>query len=315
MDTRAMATVLDLTPDRLLDDHGRMQLDEYLLLFEWAAKHFDRPHLGLELATQDSELSDFDVLLYMGSNTNSIAESFNVLLDYQRILMEGEIYKLYEHEEAAEVRLIITTGLSEHTAQDVEFSMGSIVSATTRLTGKRLIPIKTCFRHACIEPLADYHAVFGQNVYFDQPDNSMWVTYDDLSQRLSSPDPELLRILKDQADQRLSALGGARDFLEHVHLLISSNLTNECFSAEVLADQLHITSRTLHRRLKEHGTTFNKLRLEHVLVTARRALRDSGASISEIAQQLGYSDSSSFVRAFKRLQGESPLQYRKRRAD
>ncbi len=122
-DIRAMAKVVGVDPDRLLDDQGRMPLDEYLLLFEWAASEFDRPHLGLELATTESELADFDMLLYIGSNANTLKEGYQLLKSYQRLLMEGEIYTLYEHEDAVEIRLTITTGHVDHTAQDAEFSM------------------------------------------------------------------------------------------------------------------------------------------------------------------------------------------------
>lgn len=313
MDNRAMAAALGLTRDRLIDEQGRMPLDEYLELFEWAAAEFDRPHLGIELANDESEIADFDILLYMTSNASNFEEGVNLVLKYQRLVMEGEIYQFIRHEDAGEIRLSITTAHPHLTAQDVEFSLASIVASAEELTGRKLKPLKTCFRHSKIEPLSDYPAIFGDEVYFDQPENSIWLSTEDLQTSPLKPDPVLLNILKTQADQLLSQIAGEPDFLDHVKFVVSTNLANEAFSAEYLARYLNMTSRTLHRRLKEHGTTFSKLRLEHMQMAARRALRGSSASVSDIAQQLGYADSSSFVRAFKRLQGESPLQYRMRR--
>ena len=71
--------------------------------------------------------------------------------------------------------------------------------------------------------------------------------------------------------------------------LIGSNLGSEAYSIEDLAEHLNVTSRTLQRRIEEHGTSFRKLRLEHMMAAAREALRNSDASISDIAQQLGIS--------------------------
>ena len=312
VDNQAMAKAVGVDPENLVDDQGRMSLDTYLMLFEWAAREFNRPHLGLELATKDSQMADHGLILYMSSNSNSMEEGFRLLMQYQRTLMEGEIYQLFEHRDAAEVRLTITTGHTDHTAQDAEFSMAMVISAIETLTGIAIKPRKTCFSHKQIDPITDYYQLFGESVFFEQPDNSLWLNHDVLSLRPRAPDPALLNILKAQADQLLSELEEHVDFLDHVRLLISSNLGNEYFNAETLADHFGMTGRTLHRRLKNHGTSFKKLRFDAILKTARRALNESDASIADIAQQLGYSDSSGFVRAFKQLQGDTPLAYRKR---
>ncbi|OUR91031.1 hypothetical protein A9Q81_18100, partial [Gammaproteobacteria bacterium 42_54_T18] len=67
----------------------------------------------------------------------------------------------------------------------------------------------------------------------------------------------------------------------------------------------------LNRRLKESGTTFNTLRENLVFHIAKESLCNSSVSITELAQMLGYSDSSAFNRAFKRMAKQRPLNYRK----
>ena len=75
---------------------------------------------------------------------------------------------------------------------------------------------------------------------------------------------------------------------------------------------LHITTRTLHRHLRQKGTNYKKLREEVIVELAKRSLADTDASITVIGNKLGYSESSAFVRAFKRMTGTTPAAYRKK---
>ena len=80
---------------------------------------------------------------------------------------------------------------------------------------------------------------------------------------------------------------------------------------ETIANDLAMSVRTLHRRLKEEGTTFNELLTQLRQSLAQRMLSDGNRSISEVAFNLGYSDHSAFSRAFKGWFGQSPNDYAK----
>ncbi len=87
----------------------------------------------------------------------------------------------------------------------------------------------------------------------------------------------------------------------------------EAFSATALADQLHVSYRTLHRRFRNAtGETplayLQALRVER----AKALLETSRLSVEQIATGVGYADLSSFRRLFTRQTGLSPAQYRKR---
>ena len=79
---------------------------------------------------------------------------------------------------------------------------------------------------------------------------------------------------------------------------------------EQLAGTLGLTKRTFQRRLSENGLTYSKL-LEFVRVdTAKHWLEDEGRSLSDIAADLGYRHSTHFGRAFHRVCGVTPKEYR-----
>lgn len=83
---------------------------------------------------------------------------------------------------------------------------------------------------------------------------------------------------------------------------------------ELVARELHMSTRTLHRRLTASGVTYHAL-LESVRrAVAFEALGAPHETISAISERLGFADPSNFRRAFRRWTGLSPHKYRRARA-
>ncbi|WP_350446544.1 AraC family transcriptional regulator [Pseudomonas solani] len=79
---------------------------------------------------------------------------------------------------------------------------------------------------------------------------------------------------------------------------------------ERIATELHMTSRTLRRRLDAEGTSFRQLQEEVRNALAEELLAADGIRLEEIAERLGYGELSNFIHAFKRWKGITPGQYR-----
>ena len=77
-----------------------------------------------------------------------------------------------------------------------------------------------------------------------------------------------------------------------------------------IAQQFHISTRTLKRRLQENGDSFRALIEAELKRRALKLLRETQQDISEIAYQLGYRNVGNFSTAFKRWTGETPRKYR-----
>ena len=80
---------------------------------------------------------------------------------------------------------------------------------------------------------------------------------------------------------------------------------------ETVAEELHMSLRTLHRRLADEGTSFRQLQEE-----VREALADKllaeGLKLEHVADTLGYGEVSNFIRAYRRWKGDTPHRYRER---
>ena len=81
---------------------------------------------------------------------------------------------------------------------------------------------------------------------------------------------------------------------------------------EQLANAWGVTTRTVIRQLADRDARFSDLRAAQQLEMARRMLDDAAYTVSEVGYLLGYGDPANFGRAFKRLVGQSPSDYRRR---
>lgn len=93
--------------------------------------------------------------------------------------------------------------------------------------------------------------------------------------------------------------------------LRKSLLSRKCSLSDI-ARQLCIQERTLHRRLREHGTSFSH-ELEDIRNgMAQQLLAEGTMPIAKVAKALNYADVSAFSRAFKRWTEITPAQWRAR---
>lgn len=77
-----------------------------------------------------------------------------------------------------------------------------------------------------------------------------------------------------------------------------------------IANRLHLSPRTLRRRLDALGTSYNALLVEVRKKLAIRYLLNTPMTTEAISEQLNYSDAANFRHAFKRWTGRSPREYR-----
>ena len=103
------------------------------------------------------------------------------------------------------------------------------------------------------------------------------------------------------------------DFVARVRHVIESLLASGECSIVRVAEMFSMHRVTLHRYLREHGTTFERLVDECRQEVADRMLEQTGLQVGEIAAALGYGTPGSFVRAFKRWHGVTPGAGRSRR--
>ncbi len=128
---------------------------------------------------------------------------------------------------------------------------------------------------------------------------------------LGYADPRLAQMAAQQCEEELQSLPQRSSLLSQVKSLIISNLA-ERITQEDVADHLHMGTRTLKRRLKSLGLTYQELVDDIKRNLAIEYLTQTNKTVEDIGWSLGYSDPSNFGRAFRRWTDLSPSNYREK---
>ncbi|MBC3883638.1 AraC family transcriptional regulator [Undibacterium griseum] len=151
-----------------------------------------------------------------------------------------------------------------------------------------------------------YEAFFGCPVRLGADQSRIVIAHSVLQQRLAAPDMARVQAARLACDAELSAAGLAgRQTLLHQLMALQCEFHN----VSHMAAALQMSPRTLQRLLAREGMSYFEITEQVRTGRARRLLQQTG-DLEQIAEQLGYSDSRSFRRAFRRWTGLSPAQYR-----
>jgi AraC-like DNA-binding protein len=149
-------------------------------------------------------------------------------------------------------------------------------------------------------------------VKFEQPINQLVAEASIMQWRLATEDRLTLRLAREQCERELDALCQEDLIVERVRRLLP---TDEGFrTVDQVATAMHMSTRTLKRRLAEQGMTFSALVDAERRDNALLLLRTARYTVNEVAHQLGYSTLPAFIRAFARWTGGTPTEYRRRHA-
>jgi AraC-like DNA-binding protein len=124
-------------------------------------------------------------------------------------------------------------------------------------------------------------------------------------------DEGISRYLISHLDAELSEIAHEDTLAVRAKDAIAQALSEGAPKMARIARGLGLSARSFHRRLSEQGVSFQALTEETRRELAEGLLRDERYSLAEIAFLTGFSEQSSFTRAFKRWAGQTPASYRR----
>lgn len=296
--------------------YERAPLHRYVSLVEHAAEKVGRPFLGLEMGTSFglTELGPFHTLFRAAGNLRGALETFalfqnrwqtKTLLD-RMIGTDTTTYSYRIEDQRIWPRM-----------QDAEFAISGMVTVSRQLTTQKWFPAEVHFEHSIAgreERLAQF---FRAPVIGNQVANRLIIRNDDLDRQFSSAIPSEDSKLKTVLECHLLDLLGpastsSKGFVVQAEEAIARRLGRAHVDCDSVAAELNLSGRSFRRRLKEEGTSFRSLLQRARQARARVMLEASDLPLSVAAEQLGYSDTATFSRAFKDWTGVSPGRYSKK---
>ena len=287
--------------------NDRVSWDAFVAIEKKAFELIGDPTLGLQMATHIHP-SHLGALGHAWLASSSLRTALRRVHRYNRMLDEQVSSQLIETEDLIQV---IHELHREHPHPELaaDGSLSCILALCRLNFGEELLPVEVTLKRPEPANPQPWHDCFGIRVRFGQPSNSITFSASDADRKLTSSNRELVGSHEELVWRHLAHMD-RKNIESRVRLTILEELPSGGVTEERLATLLNMSARNLHRKLAEGGATFTSLLLEVRKELVDRYIRDDKYSITEIAFMLGFSETSSFSRAFRKWFNASPTEFR-----
>ncbi|AOS96000.1 HTH-type transcriptional regulator VirS [Microbulbifer aggregans] len=314
VDTDAFLRELKLSEADLGGEHGQMPMATFLMLMEEAAKYLGDPNLGLHYY-EGMDFRRHGVFGYALLNSKNLGDALALGNRYYCLFQQDTEMRLERYGDRVSLTYIITAKNLPHSRQDAEMTTMSLMSLVRQMVDPNWRPDEVHFKHDAPADLSEHKRLLCDKLEFNAPYNRLYFAADILDVPFQNADPQLNLSLTSTLNQllELRQLPSENDWLKSIQDHIIDALSEGVPPIEEIAERLHMSQRTLQRKLSQQDLTYKEL-VEYVRrELAINHLKASDIAVQDIAFLLGYSDLSTFNRAFKRWTGETPLEFRSNR--
>ena len=303
IDPRVLIDESDYTPGREGRAHFRLSFEDYDRLRSEAGDLIDDPAIGL-VSARHIHPSHLGALGYAWLASSSLLTALRRIQRYGRMFNDMESWRMEEGEDEVKMTLKLSAPIRRpHEVADAY--LAGLIALCRLNYGQQLNPDQVTLMRPIPGDPGPWFSFFRCPVDFGSDANRLVLSRTKATKPLSGSDPQLAALHEEVIERYLASLDRG-DILNRARVEIIDQLPSGDLTEDSVAEALHMTKRTLHRKLQEHGETFRSLLagVRKSLVTGY--LGDPDLTLTEIAFLLGYSDASSFSRAFRRWFGTSP---------
>lgn len=192
-----------------------------------------------------------------------------------------------------------------------EATLASAVAISREVSPVAFAPLEVHIMHPAPKTLAYHERYFGCPVFFDSDLDAILIAPEAMAQPNRLGDEGITQFLLGHLDEELNKLKHDKSLEGMTKDAIARSLSEGVPKMEEVARRLGMSVRSLHRRLADDGRNFQTLMETTRRELAEGLLRDDRHSLADIAFLTGFSEQSSFTRAFKRWAGDTPATYRR----
>jgi AraC-like DNA-binding protein len=191
-----------------------------------------------------------------------------------------------------------------------EVAFSQLHTTTRLLVAQPIEGVRVHFNYPRPAHFAVYENIWPYPMEFDQEYNQIFLPRHWLSQSVRTGNPTTNVLFTQQCEEILQGMTDVKETTAAVRRLLIHS-AGEFLNIKEVSDQLHITERTLRRRLTAEGSDFRTI-FDNIRNTlSKNYLSNTSLSVVDIAYLLDYGESTNFHRAFQRWNAMTPNEYRK----
>ena len=310
LDTRSLFAQAGIDIAVLQDPTARIPADAFSQVWELAVAQSGNSHLGLDrpLAARYGYL---DVVGHALASAPCLRAGFELLARQMAVVSDAATFALQKEDTRGFWLILGHIGTARPVPrQRVEYGMLTLLMLCQWLTRQKVEPLAVEWVYPAPANPAPLRVAFGVPMRFDQPASRMLLARQDMLSPIPTYNPSLWELHGRLVQERLDELGQTHNPTRGRSYLAGVLNNGGEPPRAVTAARLHLSDRTLQRRLLAEASSFAQLLDATRCELARQYLSDAHRSLGEVADLLGFADQSNLFRACRRWFGMPPGQYR-----
>jgi AraC-like DNA-binding protein len=285
----------------------------FIDLLELSATNLNLPNIGLQLAMRQDH-SILGPVAFLALSSHDVRTALISVGKFLYHFTPAISLTLRESEDQPSYACLDLINVNANNSrQAVEHTVACTLHIIHLLTEGKFKARAVHFRHSKIALEKHYQSAFNCPVIFNQKHDLIELDTDFLDIKLSSQNPQLHGLVSSylsmvEIDSNSTSKPNLSTSKQARHL-IQKLLPTGQLSRPVIAENMNLHERALHRKLQSEGYTFEALVDDVRITEAKKLLAHDTTPMSQIAGLLGYNEQSSFNRAFKRWFNMTPKQY------
>jgi AraC-like DNA-binding protein len=312
-----------VTPEQLLRQSGIKEKSQSvsgntvlsesnaLVRLETALELAGDPTLALRLG-QRVGIESYGTFGFALMSCANLRESIELLLRYGKVFFEP-IWESQDHDGGLLLRLSLTRGTQAQQQLVAELSFSQLSFIGSSLYRGRIEGAQIHFKFAKPASAGSYRSMLNAEVTFDAEHNQLFLPGHVLDTAVKTANISDHVVFYQQCEEMLCALASVEKTTTAVRQLLIQS-AGDFLNITQVAESLHVSERTLRRRLEAESTSFRSTFEEIRDLLAREYLAKTDLTVAEIAHLLNYSETVNFRRAFVRWNDMTPIKYREQPA-
>jgi AraC-like DNA-binding protein len=303
---------LHLREPDLQDAHKLVSARQRIAAYQYAQRHSRDPAFALHCG-RDMRLAAFGIWGYALMCCDSMAKVFDFGFRYLRLAGPLMRKSMYMGQQRVIIRADDTLLLGELFPYALEMWWASIYSAMRSILDSevKLTAVKVAYPRP--PHWRDYEAVFDCPVEFGASHCEMIFPLAHMSRRPVQANIITAEICEELCSNMLHRLEQSSDLVTRIRNLLLAN-ARSAPSLESIARRVHMSPRSLRRKLQNEGTSYQKILAEVRALLAKEYLATTDLSMEQVAELIGFGHVANFQSAFKRWVKQTPAQFRKHNA-
>ncbi|WP_157691763.1 AraC family transcriptional regulator [Noviherbaspirillum autotrophicum] len=266
------------------------------------------PLLGLEIGAS-LPVSAHGQVGYAAMASKDVAQALDVIVRFSALRANLLDMRLVTGEQVSSVQIRERFDLGDVRIPILEATSVLLVQVLEALVGDALGQLEYRVPYPAAPWHAAYAARFAGTIVFDAACMEIRFPSALLAAPCLTADPLAYAAARRDCEQALAQLGPGGDLVQQVRARLAAR-EGDYPGCDAMAHELHMSARTLMRKLKQRGTSYQALLDEVRQERAQWFLQHTGLPVETIAERLGYLDTSNFGRTFRRWFGVSPKEFR-----